>query len=91
LFISQDADPSSIKVTRYNGGDASQATTIPQDAINGWTYVGSVSNVYAIDYPVPMNLSSGFAIKLNGSAKISGNDTTEVDFKPAGAQDSVSK
>ena len=91
LFISQDADPSSITVTRYTGGNAAQATIIPQDAINGWTYVGAVTDVYAISSPVPMNLSSGFAIQLNGTAEISGNDTTSVDFKPAGAQNSISK
>ncbi len=91
LFIDQDADPSTIKLTRYTDGDPSKASLIPQDAANGWTYVGAVSNVYAIDYPAPMNLSSGFAIQLNGAARISGNDTTSVDFKPAGAQNSVSK
>ena len=91
LFISQDADPSTIKVTRYAGGDTTRATLIPQDATHGWTYVGAVNNVYAIDYPVPMNLSSGFAIQLNGSAEITGDDTTAVDYKPAGAQNSVSK
>jgi hypothetical protein len=91
LFISQDADPASIKVTRYIGGDANQAVVIPQDATNGWTYVGAVTDVYAISYPTPMNLSSGFAIQLNGAAEITGSDTTSIDFKPAGAQNSVSK
>jgi hypothetical protein len=91
LFISQDADPSSIKVTRYTEGDTSRAVLIPQDATNGWTYAGAVTDVYAIDYPVPSNLSSGYAIQLNGAAEISDNDTASVDFKPAGAQNSVSK
>ena len=90
LFISQDADPSSVKVTRYIEGDTSRAILIPQDATNGWTYVGAVKDVYAIDYPFPTNLSSGYAIQLNGSAEISDNDTADVDFKPAGAQNSVS-
>ena len=36
-----------------------------------------------------MNLSSGYAIELHGSAKLSGDDTAKVDFKPAGWQNTA--
>jgi hypothetical protein len=91
LFISQDADPTTIKVTRYFGGDPNNAVEIPQDDENGWSYVGYVQNVYAIDYPLQTQLSSGYAIELHGNAKLVGDDRADVTFKPAGAVDSASK
>jgi hypothetical protein len=89
IFIAQDANPASIVVT-VTKADGSQVQ-IPQDKNNGWTYVGYVQNVAAIDSPAPMNYSTGYAIQLNGSAELSGNDTPSVSYTPAGAQDSVSK
>jgi hypothetical protein len=88
LFISQDADPTSIVVTKNPGGDPTQAVTVPQGSSNGWTYAGYVSNVYTIDYPYPMDQASGYAIELNGSAELVGDDTASVSFKPAGTQNS---
>lgn len=89
LFIDQAPEVSTIQVVKYVGGDASQAVTIPMDATNGWTYAGYVSNVYAIDSPVNMNLSSGYAIELHGSAKLQGEDLADVTYKHEGAQDSA--
>jgi hypothetical protein len=89
LFISQAPNVSTIQVTRYVGGNTSDAVTIPQDPNNGWTYVGYVNNVYAIDSPTPMNLSSGYAIMLNGSAQLTGSDTASVTYTPAGVQNST--
>jgi len=88
LFIDQDANPDTITVTRFAGGDASQASVIPRDEsrTNGWTYAGQVENVYAIDFPAEMNLSSGYAIELHGAAKLTGGDTANVTFKPAGTK-----
>lgn len=86
LFISQDANPSTIKVTKYSA-DSGTATELANDPENGWTYAGSVSSVYAIDFPIPMNLTSGYAIELHGSAKLVGSDTADISFKPAGAVD----
>ena len=88
LFVAQEPDPASIKVVKYTGGDMGQSSEIPEDGSNGWTYAGHVENVHAIDSPVPMNLTSGWAIELHGSAKLVGDDTAAVEFKPAGAQDS---
>jgi hypothetical protein len=85
LFIAQRPDESSIRVTKYAGGRADQAQAIPQDPVNGWTYAGYVENVFAIDSPVPMNRQSGYAIELHGSAKLVGDDTADVTFRPYGA------
>ncbi|MBC7693764.1 MAG: hypothetical protein H7222_18505 [Methylotenera sp.] len=82
LFIAQDANPDTIQVTKYSGGATIQ---IPHDSVNGWSYLGYQSDVYAIDSPVLMNRTSGYTIRLNGSAKLVGNDTADVKFKPAGA------
>ena len=91
LFANQEPDVTTLQITKYVNGDLSQAVTIPQDPANGWTYEGYLSNVYAIDSPIGMNLSSGFAIELHGSAKLIGNDTASVNFKPAGTKDTVTK
>lgn len=88
LFIDADADVSSIEVMKYVGGNAATAVKIEQDAENGWTYAGYLSNVHAIDSPVPMNISSGYAIELHGSAKLTGDDTAKVTFRGAGTQTS---
>jgi len=81
LFIDQDANPSTIQVQVTNNG---ATTTIPQSTTNGWTYVGMVNNVYTIDSPTPLNLASGYAIKLNGTAELTGSETASVTFQPAG-------
>ena len=90
IMIAQDADPSTLQVTRYINGDASQSEVIPQDSTNGWTYAGMVTNVYTIVSPLQMNLASGYAIQLNGTAEFSGADTGSIQYKPMGAQNSVS-
>jgi hypothetical protein len=89
VFIDQEPEVSSIKVVKYMGGNTSQAIDIPQDPINGWTYQGYLKNVYAIDEPTPLNLSSGYAIELHGDAKLKGDDTASVTFLPKGSQDSA--
>lgn len=86
LFMAQEPNPATIVVTKYPSG-----TVIPQDETNGWTYAGKVNGVFAIDAPIPMNQSSGFAVELHGSAKLVGSEFAIIDFKPAGAQDSVAK
>jgi len=97
LIIGSDPDPTSIVVKKYLGGDTSQAQVIPMDPNNGWTYVGYVTNqnISEVDGPsgsvTTLNPATGYAIALHGTAKISGNDTASVDFKPAGAQNSVTK
>ncbi len=87
LFLEEEPDPNTIEVTRYRNG---QAELLPEDPDNGWTYVGYVENVYAIDAPIELNLSSGWAIRLNGNAKLIGDDRADVSYKSAGVSDSVS-
>jgi hypothetical protein len=83
--MAQQPNPNSIVVTRYAGGDQSQASVIPNDSQNGWTYAGYVSNVNTIVQPIPMNQASGYAIQLHGSGMLSGTDTASISFTPAGA------
>ena len=87
LVIANAPNVNTIVVTKYAGGNASQATTIPKDDVNGWSYDGPVPNggVYTIESPVPMDLvTSGYLIKLHGSAKLVGNDSSSVTFTNAG-------
>ncbi len=96
LFISEDADPSTIVVTRYVGGDTNQPVVIPRSETNGWTYEGYVKDVYAVSTLSPdgtrvyMNQSSGYAIRLHGDL-VMGTDTSSVDYKAASAQSATSK
>ena len=89
LFVGQDPDPNSIQVTRYSGGDKSLSSIIPHDALNGWTYEGYLTDVYTIDSPILTNKGSGYAIALHGAAKLIGDDSASVTFKPAGAANSA--
>ncbi len=91
VFIEKDAERSSIEVIKYIGGDPKQTAAIHEDPNNGWTYAGKVENVYTISEPAPMNLASGYAIELHGTAMLQGEDTAGVIYKPAGAKDSVTK
>jgi hypothetical protein len=78
LQISQEPDTSTIVVTRSDG------VVIPQSASNGWTYAGYVTDAYAIDYPVPMNQFSGYAIELHGSYKLIGEQNATVSYTQKG-------
>jgi hypothetical protein len=101
LVISEQPNPASVKVYRHPGGNESQRIEIPRDANNGWTPAGAtvgspnefrISNFYVIDYPALLNfVSTGYAVELHGSAKITGGDTATVEFTPVGVQDTVSK
>ncbi len=94
LFVDQEPEPSSIVVTRFKNGDPSRAEIISQRSSqdgDGWSYAGYVTNVYSIDYPSEMGMASGYAIELHGSAKLTGDDTANVSFKPAGSQNTVSQ
>ncbi len=81
LFINKQPQLGSIKV--YKNGQL-----LPESSTNGWTYAGYVNNVYAIDYPTSMNLSTGYAIELHGTAKLVGDDSGSVTFDPYGVQGS---
>ena len=90
LFMDQEPDTSTIEVVKYDDGNASAATAIPQDAENGWTYAGYVEDVYAIDSPVEMSKASGWAIELHGDARLIGTDSAKISYMPkAGASSSA--
>jgi hypothetical protein len=82
LFVAREPEESSIVVTKYVGG---VPQVVPHDPVNGWTYEGYLSNVFAIDAPVPMNQSSGWAIELHGTAKLVGDERADVAFQNKGA------
>lgn len=87
LVLSQEPDETTIEVTKYVHGDKNQPVSIPQSETNGWTYVGYLTDIATIDEPIEMNKASGYMILLNGSAKLTGDDTARVVFKPYGAAD----
>ena len=84
LMIGAQPNVATLAVTKYSGGQASQATVIPQDPTNGWTYIGYQTGINTIDYPIPMDQQTGYAIQLNGTAKLHGSDTANVTFTNAG-------
>lgn len=90
VFLNKEPDVSTIKVVKYLGGTT--PVELPQSATDGWTYAGYVSPnapVYTIDSPVPMNLASGYAIELHGSAKLLGDDTADVTYLEKGLGNSA--
>lgn len=76
LPISSAALPSSIVVTRNDG------VVIPEDPVNGWSYSGQVIAGYIIDYPVNMDAFTGYAVELNGTARLTGSQTATVTYTP---------
>ncbi len=89
LFINHEPDLAKLRVVKYLNGDPAQAVEIPQDPANGWTYAGYLTD-FAIDSPVKMNKTTGYAIELHGKAKLIGEDRAKVTSTPKGAQDSRS-
>ncbi len=87
IFVEAEPDVSTIvvRVKRSNGIEE----VLMQDASNGWTYRGYLKNVYTIDYPVNLNRASGYALELNGSAKLRGDDTASIEFKAKRIQDNA--
>jgi hypothetical protein len=89
IFIANEPNTSTIRVVKYLNDDPNQAIELPQDPANGWTYAGYLNDVYAVDEPYYMNMGSGYAIELHGSAKLVGSDTAEVMYRIAGTSDST--
>ncbi len=85
MVLDSEPNPGSISVVKYPGGVASAAVKIAQDATNGWTYAGKLTNQYTIDLPIPMDQRTGFMIELHGSAKLVGQDTADVFYVNIGS------
>lgn len=91
LFLDEEPDPATIQVKVYRAATPNVPEIIPQDPVNGWQYAGYLQDVYAIDTPAPLNLSTGYAIALNGAGRVRGNDRVEIDFVPAGVKSTETK
>lgn len=82
LVLGTEPKIETIRVTK-NGA------LVPQDGANGWTYVGYVATPTAtIDSPVAMNPATGYFIRLNGSARLMGNDAATIEYENLGATSS---
>lgn len=86
LTMENEPDTSTIQVVKYVNGEAGSPVTIPQDATNGWSYAGRIDNEPSIVTAggVAMNRASGWAVRLNGTARLAGSDTARVTYKPRG-------
>ena len=86
LMMDGEPDTASIRVVRYIDGDRNRPVEVPQSATNGWTYAGMIVDQPRVvtdgANPIAMNLATGWAVRLNGSARLTGADTAEVTFLP---------
>ncbi len=83
LVLGYEPDPSQIQVTKLIGGDPDNAVVIPQNATNGWTYIGGPQTLNTVIYPIPMNQQTGWVIELNGTGLFHGNDVPVIVAPPA--------
>lgn len=86
IFTKDQPDVNSIRVFKVSGGSRTEITRAVGNG-SGWIYEG-YKGVYAIDYPAPMNWSTGFAIRLNGNAALVGNETAVIEYRQAGVNPS---
>ncbi|NDD91151.1 hypothetical protein EBZ37_03605 [bacterium] len=86
LMTDVEPDESSIEVIRYPGGDTSRPVQIAKSTTNGWSYAGRIENEPRVVTAagVPMNRATGWAVRLNGNARLTGYDTARVVYKPRG-------
>lgn len=84
LVIATEPNPSTIQVTKFPGGNTGSPVTIPQDAANGWTYAGYLTNQYTIDSPIQMDQKTGYMIELHGTARLNGSDLADVTYQNTG-------
>lgn len=83
VVLKQQPNPTTLQLVKFVGGNPARAVTIPNDPVNGWTYIGFQTE-YVIDYPIQLDRESGYMIQLNGSAKLTGADTAAVTYKTPG-------
>ena len=94
LFMDSQPDPASIVVFRNPGGDTSKQVVIPQDATNGWTFVGNITDQLTTSIGSPnaaptLNRGSGWAVpaeRLGHHRWL--RRTASVQFNPSGTQNS---
>ena len=79
LLLETKPNPATIKV--YKNG-----VLLPEDPTNGWTYMGYLQNQALIFWPTSMASSTGYMIKLNGTATLVGSDSAKVEYMNDGVQ-----
>ncbi|MCC7440438.1 MAG: hypothetical protein IT285_02325 [Bdellovibrionales bacterium] len=84
LVIEQEPNLSTVKIYRKVGGSSSNRELIPQNASNGWSYIGHQTQLATIDYPAPLNRRTGYFFRLNGSSALIGADSADVEYLPVG-------
>ncbi len=91
VFISNEPNLSrEIHVYKTSNGVEAEIPYVGESPDNGWSYEGYTS-VYAIDSPIQMQLTTGYAIKLNGTSALIGEDSARVEYFIAGGADSISE
>jgi hypothetical protein len=87
LMLDRRPEPSTIQIIKVKANGSREV--LAESATNGWTNTDRFfDRLPVIDSPIPMNYRSGWAIELNGAAKLVGDERAEVTFKPYGARDS---
>lgn len=84
LTVATEPKEGTIRVIRYANGDTGTPVEIPEDAANGWTYSGFLTNQATIDSPIAMDVRTGFMIELHGTARLNGADLADVIYQNIG-------
>lgn len=85
LMIGERPDESSLKVYKISNGQRILLTKGVD-----WTYVDQIRTVHTIDYPVKMNLRTGYAIELLSTrAVLQGNEKGDVEYHLYGSQNAL--
>jgi hypothetical protein len=84
LTIASEPKEGTVRVIRYANGDTNSPVEIQEDPTNGWTYSGYLTNQATIDYPVAMDVRTGYMIELHGTARLNGADSADVVYQNIG-------
>ncbi len=84
LTLATEPRAGTIRVIRYANGDTGSPVEVPEDATNGWTYSGYLTSQATIDYPLPMDVRTGYMIELHGTARLNGSDLADVIYQNIG-------
>lgn len=92
ILIEEEPDfNEDVRVYVHRGGtDRVEIPHVSVDPANGWEYIGWQTDLPLIDFPVPMNETTGYFIRLHGNSVLRGLDKPEVQYKAVGGRDSVS-
>lgn len=89
LVLGIEPDLDTLKITKYPDGNLKNGEVIPaNDPVNGWTYQGGPQTVATVDFPAPLFEGTGYVIELHGAAKLWGDDSARIEYKPEGTSNS---